>query len=218
MADTKERKMTAKGFLAKTNTKAANSALAFLSQYREYLLTGELSAKAGPILSKLDTDRAEALSQKRDTSVMAAEALREIQYAVMSHIIESDVVKADKVAEPAPRQSKNPWRTTIYNAEGEVQTRVTEKGEVEDLVKGFDLGQRANEWADRRLFDGASDWYAIVQHTVLANVFTRIERSDSIARILKQPKGPAIQQKGKSTKTLGFGVKAKETRVSFSRG
>ena len=47
MSDTKKpRSMTPKGFLAKTNTKAANSAKAFLDQYREWLTTGEL--KHGP--------------------------------------------------------------------------------------------------------------------------------------------------------------------------
>jgi hypothetical protein len=208
MADTKERKMTPKGFLHKTTTKAANSAIAFLAQYREYLTTGELALKTSPIIAQVDAGE-----------LLPTPALKEIQYAVMTHIIESDTAKAEKSMDETARVgTRKPWRTTIYNAAGEVQTRVTEKGEVEDLIKGFDLGQRANEWADRRLFDGASDWYAMVEHTVLANVQTRIERSDSIARILKQPKGPTIQQKGKSTKTLGFGVKAKETRVTFSRG
>ena len=208
MADTKERKMTPKGFLHKTTTKAANSAIAFLTQYRAYLTTGELASKTSSIIAQVDAGE-----------LLPTPALKEIQYAVMTHIIESDTAKAEAVMDTQARTgTRKPWRTTIYNAAGEVQTRVTEKGEVEDLIKGFDLGQRANEWADRRLFDGASDWYAMVEHTVLANVHSRIERADSIARIMKQPKGPTIQQKGKSTKTLGFGVKAKETRVTFSRG
>ena len=207
MADTKERKMTPKGFLHKTNTKAANSATAFLAQYREYLTTGELASKTSPILAQMDEGK-----------LMPTPALVEIQYAVMSHIIETDTAKAEQgMVAQAKTGTRKPWRTTIYNAKGEVMTRQTKDGP-EDLVKGFDLGQRANEWADRRLFEGASDWYAEVQHTVLSNVHSRIERADSIARIMKQPKGPTIQQKGKSTKALGFGVKAKETRVTFSHG
>lgn len=208
MATTKERKMTPQGFLAKTNTKAANSALAFLAQYREYLVKGEVASKTSGIIAKVDAGE-----------LMPTPALVEIQYAVMTHIIESDLKKMEAVSEQVgPRGTRKPWRTTIYNADGVVQSRVNSKGEDEELIKGFDLGQRANEWADRRLFEGASDWYAMVEHTTLANVFTRIERADSIARIMKQPKGPAIQQKGKSTKALGFGVKVKETRVTFSRG
>lgn len=207
MADTKERKMTPKGFLHKTTTKAANSAIAFLAQYRSFLTTGELAERVSPIIAKVDAGE-----------LLPTPALKEIQYAVMTHIIESDVAKADKVAEPGAKgQTRKAWRTTIYDAAGVVQTRINPKGEEEDLIKGFDLGQDADRWADRRLFEGTHGWYAIVEHTVIANVASRIERGDAMARILKQPKGPAIQQKGKSTKTLGFGVKAKQTRVTFSR-
>jgi hypothetical protein len=208
MAETKERKMSPKGFLAKTQTKAANSAIAFLAQYREYLVTGEVKDKTSSIIAKVDAGE-----------LLPTPALREIQYAVMTHIIEADSAKADKAStEGAAKQTRKPWRTTVYDAAGVVQTKTNSKGEVEDLIQGFDLGQRANEWADRRLFEGTHGWYAIVEHTTLTNVSSRIERGDAMARILKQPKGPAIHQKGKSTKTLGFGVKVSETRVSFSRG
>lgn len=204
----KERKMTPKGFLHKTTTKAANSAIAFLAQYREFLTTGELADRTSPILAKVDAGE-----------LLPTPALKEIQYAVMTHIIEADTRKAEKVVEPgASGGTRKPWRTTVYNAEGVVQTRTNTKGEEEDLIKGFDLGQDADRWADRRLFEGTHGWYAIVEHTVLANISTRIERGDAMARILKQPKGPTVQVRGKSTKTLGFGVKAKESRASFSRG
>lgn len=205
MAETKERKMSPKGFLAKTQTKAANSAIAFLAQYRSYLTTGELKDATSPIIAKVDAGE-----------LLPTPALREIQYAVMTHIIESDSAKADKASEPATKQTRKPWRTTIYDAAGVVQTKTNSKGEEEDLIQGFDLSQRASEWGDRRLFEGTHGWYAIVEHTTLTNVSSRIERGDAMARVLRQPKGPAIHQKGKSTKTLGFGVKAKQTRVTFS--
>jgi hypothetical protein len=207
MADTKERKMTPKGFLHKTTTKAANSAIAFLAQYRAFLTTGELAERTSPIIAKVDAGE-----------LLPTPALKEIQYAVMTHIIEADAAKADKVVEPGQKgQTRKPWRASIYDASGVLQTRIKNDGEEEDLVKGFDLGQDADRWADRRLFEGTHGWYAIVEHTTIANVSSRIERGDAMARMLKQPKGPAIQQKGKSTKTLGFGVKAKQTRVTFSR-
>lgn len=204
--ETKERKMSPKGFLAKTQTKAANSAIAFLAQYREYLVTGEVKDRTSPIIAKVDAGE-----------LLPTPALREIQFAVMTHIIESDVAKADKAAtEGAAKTTRKSWKASIYDAAGVLQTRINSKGEEEDLVKGFDLGQEADRWADRRLMEGTHGWYAIVEHTVIANVSSRIERGDSMARLLKQPKGPAIHQKGKSTKTLGFGVKAKQTRVTFS--
>lgn len=211
MADKKERKMSPKGFLHKCSTKAANSALAFLAAHRSFLETGELAQRTSPILAKLDAGE-----------LYPTPALKEIQYAVMTHIIESDRAKLETKLEQAqagnPTTTKKSWCATIYNAAGEIQTRVNPQGEVEDLVKGFELSSDADRWVDRRLFDGASDWYGEVAHTVIPNVCSRIERADSIARILKQPKGPTVQVKGKSTKTLGFGVKAKETRVTFSRG
>jgi hypothetical protein len=206
MADTKERKMSPKGFLHKTTTKAANSAIAFLAQYRAYLTTGELADRTSPIIATVDAGE-----------LLPTPALKEIQYAVMTHIIESDAAKADKVVEAVKGQTRKPWRASIFDASGVVQTRTNSKGEEEDLIKGFDLGQEADRWADRRLFEGTHGWYAIVEHTTIPNISSHIERGDSMARLLKQPKGPTIQQKGKSTKTLGFGVKAKQTRVTFSR-
>ncbi len=196
MADKKERKMSPKGFLHKCSTKAANSALAFLTAHRQFLETGEL---------------------------YPTPALKEVQYAVMAHIIESDRNKLEAKIEAAAQGgsstgTRKPWVARILNEAGVVQTRTKEDGEVEDLVKGFDLSSDADRWCDRRLFEGAPDWHGVVEHTVIPNISSRIERADSIARILKQPKGPTVQVRGKSTKTLGFGVKAKETRVTFSRG
>jgi hypothetical protein len=206
----KERKMTPKGFLAKaTSTSASSSAIGFLKQYHEYLTTGEVKDSTSPIIAKYEAGE-----------IPATPALKEIQYAVMSHIIEADKQKME--AGPSAsggggqKGTRKPWKTTIYNAEGVVQTRVNAKGEEEDLIQGFDLSQRASEWGDRRLFEGTHGWYAIVEHTIIPNIFSRIERGDAMARILRKPKGPTVQQKGKSTKTLGFGVKAKQTRVTFS--
>lgn len=198
--------MTAKGFLHKTTTKAAASAAAFLEQYREWLVNGELAEVTNPILRLLD-----------DGKVLPTPALNEIKSAVLGHIIAKDTAKAEAAIENAGKTTTNKsWLCTIYNAKGEVQTRINTKNQVEDLIKGFDLSSDADRWVDRRLFDGASDWYGIVSHTRL-NVSTTTMRNDAIARILHKVKGPIIQQKGTS-KTLGFGVKAKEDRSTFSRG
>ena len=208
-----ERKMSAKGFLHKTTTKAAISAGAFIAQYREYLITGELAPVATSILLKLDSGL-----------ILPTPALKEIAVATMNHIIMSEKVKAEKVIQAAETvvevktvvQKKN-WLAQILDARGNVCTRVNPQGEVEELVKDFDQAQDADRWCDRRLFDGAPGWYAEITH-LTAKVVTIITRDDAIPRVLKQPKGPVIHQKGVSTKSLGFGVKCKETRVSFSRG
>lgn len=203
-----ERKMTPKGFLHKTNTKAANSAGAFLAQYRDYLVTGELAPIASPIIAKLDKGE-----------LLPTPALKAIAHAVMAHIIAVDThATEEKLEADGQTGTQKPWLTTVYEGSGAIATKLNTDGEEEDLVKGFDHASDADRWADRRLFEGASDWYAVVESTVLGSVISRIERNDAIARILKKPKGPAIHQTGKSTKTLGFGVKAKQTRSSFSRG
>lgn len=208
MADKKERKMTPKGFLHKCSTKAANSAIAFLAAHRSFLETGELAEYTSPILAKLDS-----------RELLPTPALKEIQYAVMTHIFESDRQKLEEKVqaqqEGSPKSTRKSWMATIYDAAGVIQSRTKDDGEVEDLVKGFDLSSDADRWVDRRLFEGASDWYGEVSHTVIPNVCTRIERQDAIARILKTKKGPTVQVRGKSTKTLGFGVKAKPTRDTW---
>lgn len=204
----KERKMTPKGFLHKTTTKAAASAIAFLAQYRAYLTTGELASATSPIIAKLDAGE-----------LLPTPALQEIQYAVMTHIIQADAQKMEAShSQGGGGGTKKPWRATVYDASGVIMSRTKESGEEEELVKGFDLSSDADRWCDRRLFEGTHGWYAIVEHTVIPNVASRIERGDAMARILKQPKGPTVAVRGKSTKTLGFGVKAKESRASFSRG
>lgn len=202
-----DRKMTPKGFLHKTTTKAAHSAAAFLQAHRDFLTTGELASVTSPILRKVD-----------DGTLMPTPALQEIAAAVMGHIISSDIQKLDdKINNPPQSATPKSWIATVYNATGVIQTRINAKGEEEELVKDFELGQEADRWADRRLFEGASDWYAEVANARV-NLMNRVERSDAIARILKQPKGPSIHQKAVTTKSLGFGVKAKQDRSSFSRG
>lgn len=222
MSEKKERKMTPKGFLHKTTTKAANSAFAFISSYREYLTTGELAPRVSPILAKLDADRAEALAQLKDTEGLAQASLKEISHAVMVHIIESDRTKMEAAQEAAqeavPHASTvKPWLAVIANEKGEVQTRINAKGEEEDLIKSFEHAVDADRWVDRRLFEGAVDWHGEVSHSTLKTLVV-IERLDAIARILKKPRGPSVHVKGKSTKSLGFEHKAKENRFYFSRG
>jgi hypothetical protein len=200
-----ERRMSPKGFLAKTNTRAANSAAGFLVAHREWLMTGEVSQVTSPILAKLDMGE-----------LLPTPALKAIAVAVMGHIIATDRAKAeDAMEEQGKTGTTKPWLATIYDSKDVICTRTLEDGEIEDLVKGFDHSSEADRWVDRRLFDGASDWYGVVEGM---GTHVRVERADAIARILKKPKGPAIHQRGKSTKTLSFGVHVKQSRASFSRG
>lgn len=211
----KPRVMSIKGFLHKSTTKAANSASGFISQYREFLTTGSLAEVTTPILVKLDAGE-----------LMPTPALQEIRNVALQHMLQLDVQKAvaeitstEEIKEPGT--SKN-YLAHIYDANGNTCVRVNAKGEEEYLIKGFDDGERAKEWVDRRLFEGASDWYGEFTHqkiTLKGNPWTvRIERSDAIARILKAKKKPVIRQPKTTTSKLSFGVKAVQSRASFSRG
>lgn len=199
-------KMTAKGFLHKTTTKAANSAMAFIQSHRDWLMTGELAMLTSPIIKKLD-----------EQSLLPTPALREIQYAVMNHIIESDRRKAE-AAMDSSNDSVNKskaWQAIIYDGAGSICTIINNKGKEENLVKGFEHASEGDRWIDRKLFDGASDWYGEISGH---GTIVRVNRAEAIARLLKKPKGPAIHQSSKSTGALGFGVKASQDRASFSRG
>lgn len=202
---TTERKMSPKGFLYKSNAKGL-SAIAFLKAHREWLETGTLASLTSPILAKLDAGE-----------VMPTPALELLRNAVLSHHIASEIAKGESAMAKAqePKKTKN-YLATILDGEGNIATRINAKGEVEDLQQSFDLPQEASRWCDRRLYDGASDWRGEVTSTKLHGsdglpMVEHIARIDSIARILKKPAQPVVHVKGVSSKSLGFGVKAKQT-------
>lgn len=206
-----ERKMSPKGFLHKANGKI--SADAFLKQHREWLTTGELAQFTSPILAKLDAKES-----------MPTATLEQIKSVVLSHHLAVEIKKAevamDKAQEPGTSKC---YLATIRDSEGNICTRVTEKGETEDLQKSFDLGSDAERWTDRRLYHGASDWFGVIEMTKMFNahgepISSVIKREDAMARIDKKVKGPVVKAQPKSTNSLGFGVKAKQSHASFSRG
>jgi hypothetical protein len=209
-----ERKMSPKGFLHKTTTKAAASATAFLAQHRAWLETGELALFTTPILRKLD-----------EKAIMPTPALEEIKVVVLAHHLAEETRKAEEamVRADQPKVRKN-YIATVYNSKGEVQYRENgNTGEPIELVETFDLSTQAEGWADRRLFDGASDWFAVIEATKMFRkdgepLATTIMRDDAIARILRVKKGPVMKSKPQSTSKLSFGVKAKGDHVQFSRG
>ena len=212
-----ERKMTSKGFLHKATTKAANSAIGFIAAHRKWLETGEASEVCSPILRLID-----------EGQLMPTPALDLIRHAVFTHMIQANAAKAEasvmeQEESKAQGKSTKDWIGRIFNEKGELQTRINAKGEVEDLEQSFDLASAADRWVDRRLFDGAPDWYGTVEHATIKQkngdpIRTYVDRQDAIARILKKPRGPVTPRKSQSTQKLSFGVHAKTTRVTFSHG
>lgn len=92
-------------------------------------------------------------------------------------------------------------------------TKVAEKyKEISPAIWAKDDYGSAERLADRRLFEYENSVYAIIENTIGQKVVTNVMRGDSFARMLKKNKSAVMRERGKSTKTLGFGVKAKNDR------
>lgn len=204
------RVMTPKGFLHKTTTKAAGSALAFLASYREYLLTSEVSVVTSPIIARLDAGE-----------ILPTPALEEVKAAVFTHMLASDALKAEAAIEKQQQPKKTkPHVAMIYDETGVIATRLNEEGEVEELIKAFDMPQDAMRWIDRRLVEAAPRSYATLDHTKTVGAGSAMQetitRNESFERIYKVARGPVMKPQSKSTPRLGFGVKAHPSKSTFS--
>ena len=211
-----ERKMTSKGFLFKSTTKAANSALGFIASHRHWLETGEACEAASPILRLID-----------EGTLMPTPGLEQLRCAVLSHMLLASANKAEAAIEEAQQESSAPqkqWHARILDEAGNlvVLTQMVGEGlerveEEKELEQSFDHAARASGWCDRRLEQGMPSWHGEITHTPTGRVEI-IMRADSLARILRQKKGAVTPRKSQSTQTLGFQVHAKQTRSTFSHG
>ena len=196
------RKMGPKGLLQKAN-RATVSAIAFFEAYREYLTTSEVSYVTAPIVARIDAGE-----------LFPTPALSEIKAAVLGHIMVMDLLAAKDSIEKAskPKVSKKPFTACIRDGAGNVC--IDEKGK--EIKGSFDLPQRASEWCDRRLFEQYPDCFGEVLHR--GEHYEFVNRNDSLARILK-PARMAVHKTNKPGQgKLGFGVKAKQSKATFSHG
>jgi len=208
--------MTIKSWLRKS-TSPKLSALAFLQASRQFLETGELASLTSPILRRIDQGE-----------LMPTPALPLLQDILLTHSLQVEARKAEaKLMAALDAEGEGgtakPWEATIYDAKGDVQTRLTEEGKEEDLQKSFALASEADRWTDRRLFEGASDWYGVIQHATITRsdgepISTVVMRQDALARILKAPKSPFSKKTGTRDNKLSFGVKVQQSHAKFSHG
>lgn len=194
-----QRNISIENFIKKA-TKTAG-AEGFLSQYREYLKTGEVAAIATPILAKIDSGNLNATS-----------GLEEITNAVFAHMMVRNIKKVEqKVAKANQHSSKKSVLAKIRSHRG---------GDITEEY--FDLHQEAERWVDNRLYEGYPGSYGEIIHTKILikgkPQTTTISREESIGRILRKPKGAASKRVGAATGSLGFGVKTKTSHSHFSRG
>lgn len=202
-----ERKMGPKGLLHKANA-AKIGAMAFIEAHREYLTTGELAYVTGPIVAKVDAGE-----------LYPTPAMTEIKIAVMGHIMLVNAISIEEKQEKAnsPKTSKKAFSACVRDGSGMVL--FADNGKL--MTATFDLPQRASEWVDRRLFEQSPDCYGEVTHLKAHNPATATDvilRDDSLARILKSSLGPVCKKGAKSSSTLGFGVKVKNSKSTFSHG
>lgn len=205
--------MSERGFLHKAKSSKV-SAEGFLAAHRSFLETGSLAVLTSPILTKLDSK-----------DILPTPALEEIKNVVLTHMLAKNILAAEnKINNPAVAKTNKNWTATIYDSTGSVQVHVNEKtGDEEELIKNFDHASEADDWSDRKLFDGSAGWYGVV---VSNKILTKegealssiILRDDAIARIMHLRSGSVCKKQTKSTSKLSWGVKAKQDHCSFSRG
>lgn len=202
----KERKMSPKGFLAKCNSKAGLSVMAFVATHNEYLTKGEVAYATAPIVEKLIAG-----------DMMYTPAMDAIKKAVMDHILNVDsMLSEEKKAEKAEKQgvrsrTTKPFSACIRDGEG----NIVRNDEGKELKSTFDLPQRASEWCDRRLFEQTSDCFGEVFHHGVHYEF--VNRDGAIGRILKVGSS-AVMKHQKGSSKLSFGTKVKESHSKFSHG
>jgi len=210
----KPRVMGPKGFLFKAEKANGGkiSANGFLTAHKEWLSTGEIGDITQPILDKWETG-----------AIMATPALQEIKKLVLDYHLACETEKHANKGSAGRTATVKPYTATIYDATGKVQTAINSEGEEKELIKSFALMQEANRWADRRLFEGAGDWFG----TVISNLQTDSEgqnlswtvlRDEAIGRILATKPGAVCKKPPKSTGRLSQQMKVSHSHCSFSKG
>ena len=204
-----QRRMSLKGFIAKTQQKAAHNAAGFLAQYREWLETGEVASLTSPILAKLDAKE-----------ILPTPALSEITGVVFAHMMAQESIKAEASLKKSnePKEEK-PVVATVYTAKGEIAV----DNEGKDLQKGFALVQEGERWLDLRLVEAGPDYVGTVIQTRVkdrngATMAIEVTREEAFARVYKDRKLASHKKTGVSMSKLGFGVRAKNDRFHFSHG
>lgn len=216
----KKRNQTIKGFIHKASGKV--SAIAFLEAQKEFLSSAELAPITSPILSKVDLGE-----------IMPSAAVTELTQALFRFSNEQNElaikgkpvasVTGIKVSKPRVSRKLAAHTATVYEADGSIAKHLNAQKELVETVKDFDLSQDAEGWSLRRLFDAAPHTYAvIVSHRLKhsdGTCFTlRIERGEALSRLLKAKGSPVLKAAPKGNGKLGFGVKAKQSRATFSGG
>ena len=69
------------------------------------------------------------------------------------------------------------------------------------MIANFESDIAAQDWCDRRLFDGAPDWYGKINDD--RSTYQRvIDRNGSVSRTLRSKRGPTMKTSGSKSAPL----------------
>lgn len=204
-----ERKMTPKGFMSKIGS--AKSAIAFLKEHRDYLVTGELSEITSPIVAKYEAG-----------AVLATPTLSDLRDAVWSHIKATETAKAEKsLSRKAPEEK--PYLASVLDPIGQIVYRTNDNGELVEITKGFDSYVDAERWLDRQLVEhaGPNDHgeviWALCPEKLESLKVRTVSRDDAMARVFRSKGGP-VTKKPASPGALSSRMRVNESHAKFSAG
>lgn len=220
MSETKkERKaptMGPRGWLNRSlHLSGKQTAEGFITLHRSFLEQGELASILSPVLAAFDSGE-----------LLPTPALSAMQNLVMGFVVESEVKAGEEAmarAQESPGTNK-PWKGTIFDADGQIAiVHDEETGKDKPMTAGFEYVQRAEGWVNNRLFDSPPGWYGVVESTVItlrdgSHLSSRIEHTAAVTALTPKAKHPFVKNTGSKSSRLSFGVHAKPSHSSFSRG
>lgn len=200
-------KITPKMFILRASQ--TKNAVGFIQQYRQWLEHGELASIVSPILRKID-----------EKALFPTPGLVEIQNAVLTHHLafeaqKQEILQAKRIVQAnTPRPNKN-YYAMVFDSKGQ---------ELNYEPQTFKHDVEGIRWCDRKLVAEGPGCYGEVVNLAISdasgNLLTLIiHRDDSMARLMKVKKGPVVQRKSTGmSKPLGWQMRCKQDRQSFSRG
>lgn len=211
----KVREISVKGLLHRSNIAA--SAVGFFAAYTENLAAGKIGEEIDEVVSPF-------IRKMNEGKLRAGAALVDLRSTLLTLHLESEHKKAVKALHKSIEDANKPpkaYVATVRNEDGQIMTKVNDKGEVVELYQEFEKQTDAERWCIRRLFhDSEVSWHGEVLFTkCLPGIDDTlvISREDAIAEILK-PGGRPVMHRTKTSATLSNKMKAKGDHCHFSHG
>lgn len=173
----------------------------------------------------------EALDKYRAGKLSAPEALTFVQGVVSEHLLQCNIMRAEesiKKQQRRPPPKTNVCGTGKYECIFTIKVTDERTREFEEVVfkdhNGYDTWkvntfQEAMRLVDRKQTEMPDALYAIISQEIAPgrHLKTQVMRGDSIARVLRMPKGPVSKSKPTSAEHKNY-MHCKNDTCSFSGG